>query len=550
MRTLERTDDLDQLLRMVRREGSLGEVLCWLGRRIGSGVAWVGGAGTVEAATPGFPRTVLSALHEQLDRLAVGRLAAATAQVNEVTVHIEAFGGRQPRPVLVTVSDVGLSREEAALASRAGGLLELLGRASQVDDSSHAYEEKARQMRFALLSALMAGEVTLARRMTTGNVPPLLRAKRVRVYLLHCPPVDRDVLARAYQDTSGYHESGLMVHCPAFKEHLICPVAEDVGAGGRLDLGEVLRRLVSRNPAYALGVSRVHPLDATAAAYGEALHALAVARNSPERLAAYCDQPSLVHVLPRRAALAWARAYVEPLQAVSKSTLAITRLALIFRRSTVARLLNISRNTVGAHCRRAEQILGLDLTDVGARAALNLALSLSSLHNDAQPDPGDTGQAASDLSELLITHPATAWAETCLRPLRDAEHRDLYATVRAWIEANTDAQQAAAHLGLSRNTVRARLRAAERLLDCDLLTTGSGIHDLVHALHAVTRHGAPPVPSGRPTTGAPGRSSGPPHAPAAAMEPTTGGFASETFISPLPRSEGLRASAKGTLSSS
>nr|WP_251982930.1 helix-turn-helix domain-containing protein [Streptomyces violaceusniger] len=51
------------------------------------------------------------------------------------------------------------------------------------------------------------------------------------------------------------------------------------------------------------------------------------------------------------------------------------------------------------------------------------------------------------------------------------------------MDANTDAQRTARHPGLSRNTVRAHLRAAEHLLSRDLLTTGSGIHDLVHALH-------------------------------------------------------------------
>ncbi|WP_308343741.1 helix-turn-helix domain-containing protein [Streptomyces sp. MK37H] len=66
--------------------------------------------------------------------------------------------------------------------------------------------------------------------------------------------------------------------------------------------------------------------------------------------------------------------------------------------------------------------------------------------------------------------------------------RDLHRTLRAWIDANTDAQRTARHLGLSRNTVRAHLRAAEHLLSRDLLTTGSGIHDLVHALHISGLH--------------------------------------------------------------
>ncbi|MFE7242960.1 hypothetical protein [Streptomyces sp. NPDC057580] len=48
--------------------------------------------------------------------------------------------------------------------------------------------------------ALMAGEPTLARRTTTGVVPPLLDADRLRVYLLRCPPTDRDPIMRAYRD--------------------------------------------------------------------------------------------------------------------------------------------------------------------------------------------------------------------------------------------------------------------------------------------------------------------------------------------------------------
>ena len=65
--------------------------------------------------------------------------------------------------------------------------------------------------------------------------------------------------------------------------------------------------------------------------------------------------------------------------------------------------------------------------------------------------------------------------------------------MEAWIDANTDAQRTAAQVGLSRNTVRAHLRAAERLLNRDLLTTGSGIHDLVHALRVTTAHRAHPT---------------------------------------------------------
>ncbi|MGX1907442.1 helix-turn-helix domain-containing protein [Streptomyces phaeochromogenes] len=490
MEALGQAESLDELLRLVRRHGSPTEVLRWLGRRIGADAAWIGRQGAVEAATAGFPRQVADELRDQVARLTHGRLAAATTQTGELEVHLEAFGAREPRPVLVTVSASPLPREAVLLASQAGGLVELMGRASEGDAGSRGYEAKAAQLRFAVLTALLAGDVTMARRMTTGDVPPLLNAERVRVHLLHCPPADRDRLARTYQDSSGYHGPGLMVNCPVFKEQLICPVAEDPELGGRFQQGEMLRRLVEENPGYALGVSRPHPLAATAEAYGEAVHALAVARNSPDRLAAYRGRPSLVHVLPRRAALAWARAYLEPLHDAPKPTVDVIRLAVTFTRSGVARLLHLSRTTVTAHCRRAEEALGIDLGEVRTRATLDLALSLSPL----QADPTDAVQpVAPPLGELLRTAPATAWAEPFLRPLHDTRHRGLYSTVEAWIDANTDAQRTAARVGLSRNTVRTHLRAAERLLNRDLLTTGSGIHDLVHALRVTTAHRAHPT---------------------------------------------------------
>ncbi|MGC5562704.1 helix-turn-helix domain-containing protein [Streptomyces sp. FR-108] len=493
-------EDVDELLRLVRRRGTPAQVLDWLGRRTGAHVAWIGREGTVEAATAGFPRRIADALTEQVERLAGGRLAAATARVGEREVRLEAFGGREPRPVLVTVSASALPREAAALASQAGGIVDLLSRASDADGGTRGYEAKAAQLRFAVLTALLAGDVTMARRMTTGDVPPLLNAERVRVHILHCPPADRDRLTRTYLDPSGYHGPGLMVNCPVFKEQLICPVAEDPELDGRFRQGEVLRRLVAENAGYALGVSRPHPLAATGEAYGEAVHALAVARNSPGRLAAYRGRPSLVHVLPRRAALAWARAYLEPLQALPKPTVDVVRLAVTFSRSGVARLLHLSRTTVTAHCRRAEEALGVDLGEVRTRATLDLALSLTAL----QADPADPAQTdpvqlvAPPLGELLRASPATAWAEIFLRPLRDTRHRDLWLTVETWIDANTDAQRTAARVGLSRNTVRAHLRAAERLLNRDLLTTGSGVHDLVHALRAAGGQRAhPPAESGR-----------------------------------------------------
>ncbi|MFE2024985.1 helix-turn-helix domain-containing protein [Streptomyces hygroscopicus] len=488
---------LDELLHEVRRQMSRGAgadprtVLDWLGRRIGADVALVGSAGAVEASTARFPREILPALEPTLTRLARGQMAAAATESGALQVRLEALGPRTPRPVLVVAGASAPTRGAASLVSHAGSVIALLDRAQDADTTFRGYQYKARQLRFAVFSALLAGDLTLARRMTTGAVPALLDVERLRVYLLHCPTEDRDWLAQTYQDRGGYHGTGLMVHCPAFEEHLICLVAEepDTGPEAAHGQGAVLRRLVRENPHYALGISSPYPLGATAEAYGQAVHALAAARHTPERVAAYLGRTPLMPLLSPSDAGTWARALLRPLGSTPRVTLDITRLAVTFPRSAVARLLDISRNTVSHHLRRVETALGLDLGDVRTRAALDLAFCLASGQPEGGPD-AEHGRAVPTLDELLGTEPAHAWAREFLRPLRDTRGRDLHTTLRAWIDANTDAQRTARHLGLSRNTVRAHLRAAEHLLGRDLLTTGSGIHDLVHALHIIGLHPA------------------------------------------------------------
>ncbi|MGW7090213.1 helix-turn-helix domain-containing protein [Streptomyces sp. NPDC054871] len=488
------------LLREVRRQASceagpdVGKILDWLHQQTGVDAAVIAeDAGTVESATAGFPRKVLAPLAGLLGRLSGGHLAAAATQAEELHVRCEALGPHGPRPVLVVVSRSEPTPQTVALMSHTGSVLALLRHAEAGDRTRRVYHDKARQLRFAVLHGLLAGGPLLARRMTTGAVPPLLDADRLRIHLLRCPSADRDRIAQTHQDPSGYHGTALMVHCPVFKEHLICLIAEDEneyeGQGEAKDegassdggdgspargLGDVLRRLVRDNPRYALGVSGVQPLYATAEAYTQATHALAAARTTADRVAFHHGQTSLTGVLPPQPALAWARALLRPLDNAPKTSADITRLAITTSRSGVARLLGLSRNTVTAHLRRAQQALGQDLADVRFRADVHLALTLTSSCPIPEPDL----QRPPTLDDLLSTESAVAWAQTVLRPLQ-ARHRH---TLQTWIDANADAQQAAYRMNISRNTVRAHLRTAEAALGLDLLTTSTGTHDVVHAL--------------------------------------------------------------------
>lgn len=482
-------DRLDRLLHETRRQiardtgPDVQRILDWLHRQTGAHIALVlDGAGTVGLATTGFPREILPPLAPLLARVSGGRVAAAATEAGRLHVRCEALGADEARHVLVAAAESELSREESALISHAGSVVALLRRADDGERLRRGFQRKARQMRFAVFQTLLAGDEVLARRMTTGSVPPLLEADRLRIHLLHCPPADRDRISQAFQDHSGYHGRDLMVHCPAFKEHLICLVADRPGErdaagsdGQAVDLGEELRRLVRDNPGYALGISGPHPLGATAAAYGQAAHALAAARTTPGNVVFYQGQTSLEGVLPRGPALAWARTVLRPLDSLPATTVEITRSLMSAPRAAVARLLGLSRNTVRAHIARAERALGLDLADARSRAVVNLALALTGAH--AAPEPEDR-QPSPTLDRLLRTERADVWARTFLRPLHDPQRRSL----QAWIAANTDARQAAQDLGISRNTVRTHLRTAEARLARDLLTTGSGVHDVVLAL--------------------------------------------------------------------
>nr|WP_158710969.1 helix-turn-helix domain-containing protein [Streptomyces albus] len=466
----------------------------WLGRQLGAEIALVDRSGTVEVSTARFPADVVGGLQPVPARLADGQLAATASQTGPYHVRCEALGRRVPRPVLVVAGPRPLTREALALTSHVGALVEVVRRARRADDLALRHQRAAARLRLAILAALMTGEPTLARRMTAGAVPPLLDAGRLRVHLLRCPPSHRGRLIDAYEDESGYHGRGLMVRCPVYDDHLVCLLPPDDGAGQADDeahraddgLAASLRALVRDNPDYALGISASVPLPATAQAYDQARHALAVACHTPERVADYHGRPPLAGLLPRREALAWARALLGPIRAAPRLTLDITSLALHFPRSGVARLLDVSRNTVTAHLRRVQDALGLDLRDPRSRAELALALAIS----DLPPPEGngvDERPPTPSLDALLSTEAAVTWARAFLQPLRSGADHAVHRTLRAWIEAGTDAQRTARHLGISRATVRAHLRTAEQLLQRTLLIPGPGTHDLVHAFRIADR---------------------------------------------------------------
>ncbi len=494
---------LDELLpvlgRVARRpesDAGFGEVVGWLRRRFDVEIALVGPGGAVAVATSGFPAEVRNQVEPTVARLAGGELASVATRAGGFDVSLEAFGTTSPRSVLMVASAHLPGRDAVAVASHTGSLLAALHRAREADRVQAAYQRKAHQVRLAVFMALMAGDVTLARRISAGAVPPLLAAGRIRVCLLRCPPADRDRIAQASADETGFHGRGLLVRCPVYDEHLVGVAGEnddeppDAGPRG---LPALLHALVRDNPRYALGVSRPYALDRTAEAYEHARHALAAARTTGGRVAVFQGTPSLEPHLPPEPAHRWARCLLQPLESTPQLTADITRLVLQFPRSRVGNLLGVHRNTVTAHLKQAQRALDVDLNDIGSRAVLDLALRITSSaagHPAAQAPAADRAELRSLARALCAAAGpvSRAWATGFLEPLHD--HRDadvLLGTLTAWVEDDADAQSTARRLGISRNTVRTRLQTAQRLLSRDLLTAPSGLHDLVHSLHLTGR---------------------------------------------------------------
>ncbi|QEU96729.1 hypothetical protein [Streptomyces kanamyceticus] len=201
---------LNGLMCEVRRQVSRGadpdvrRILDWAHQQTGAEIALIASdAHAVEVSGPGFPRAVLRPVAELLARLSGGELATTVTYTGGLHLRCEALGSQEPHPVLVAAGRTELSPEAAALLAHAGTALTLLRQARGSYRIRRNYRDKARQLRFAVLQALLTGGPTPARRMTVGAVPPLLEADRLRLYLLHCPPGERDRLALAHQDPSG-----------------------------------------------------------------------------------------------------------------------------------------------------------------------------------------------------------------------------------------------------------------------------------------------------------------------------------------------------------
>jgi hypothetical protein len=464
-------DLLDQL-RPAGRD--LGRLVAWLARSTRASVCLRDARGTLLAGEP------LPLDAEVVADVAAGRVAAAALQ--DGARHVRLVGIRQPGPdpaaraVLAAARPAPFDRHTTEILGHTASVLELLLRERELADAGRRLRRATADLRLAILQLLMVEDTVSARRVAAGLWPGLLEEDSAHVYVIEGAATERDRIADAC--LSATDGTALVVRCPAVDEHVIV-VGPSPEVEGRL------RSLVADRPGTFLGGSRRQRLALTAAAYGQAVTALAVARFRPDRAAVYAERPRPARLMDPAALRAWSTAVLRPLDVlpyhVRAELLATTRLGLEFTAVSAAKVLGVSRNTVRARMDRVAALLGADLSALTVRAAVHVALNTEAAHGSydatgTAPDPS----APVRFADLLGTRALRSWAEALLGRL-DGDGRDLRGTLRAWLAAGANAEHAAEARGVHAQTVREHVRAAEPVLERRLLTGGTDLYEVVLA---------------------------------------------------------------------
>ncbi|MFC9158691.1 helix-turn-helix domain-containing protein [Streptomyces bauhiniae] len=409
--------------------------------------------------------------------IATGRISAAALEDGGRHVHL--VGIRHPGPgraagaVLTVARPEPFDRRAAEIVHRTAGVLGLLLREGELARSARRLRRASADLRLAILQLLMVEDVVSARRVAAGLWPGLLEQDTARVYVVEGSPAGRDALAEECADVT--EGRALVVRCPAMDGHVIVVSPASTP-------GERLRALVADRPGTHLGGSLHQRLARTATAYGQAISALAVARFSPGRSAVYAERTHPERLLDPAALRTWSARTLRPLDTLPHHTraelLATTRLGLDFTAVSAAKVLGVSRNTVRARMDRLQTLLDTDLTDLTTRTAVRLALLTEAAHGPY--DPGTAPHTGPRFTDLLDSPALRDWARDLLGRL-DADGRDLRATLSAWIAAGANAERAAKQRGVHAQTVREHVRAAEPVLERQLLAGGSDLYEVVLA---------------------------------------------------------------------
>ncbi|MFJ9833141.1 helix-turn-helix domain-containing protein [Streptomyces sp. NPDC101169] len=454
----------------------------WLGQALRAKVCLQDAHGGLLAGEP-IPLDA-AVLHD----MAGGRISSAALDDGDRRLRMVAVRHRDrgAGAVLAVARAEPFDRRAAELVNRAAGVLELLLRHRELTHAGRRLRRATADLRLAILQLLMVEDIVSARRVAAGLWPGLLEGDTARVYVVESAPAERDALADACADAT--EGQALVVRCPAMDGHVIV-VSPEPTAGQRL------RSLLDGRSGIFLGGSLRQRLARTATAYGQAVSALAVARCRPDRTAVYAERTHPERLMDPAALHAWSAGVLRPLDTLPHHTraelLATTRLGLEFTAVAAAKVLGVSRNTVRARMDRVETLTGMDFSGLSTRAVVRLALNSEAARGPYDPGGTAPAPAAGDrLGDLLAPPALRGWAGDLLGRL-DGDGRDLRRTLRAWLAADANAERAARELGVHAQTVREHVRAAEPVLERQLLTGGSDLYEVVLA-HLAT--GALTVP--------------------------------------------------------
>ncbi|MEU6571382.1 helix-turn-helix domain-containing protein [Streptomyces parvulus] len=479
----------EELLDHLRPAGRDPErVLAWLAGAAGADVSLQDGTGRLLAGT----RLPLDAA--LLADIGGGRIASAALEDAGRQVRLVRVDRSRPASaaVLAVARADPFDRRTSDIVTHTAQVLELLLAGHESAAAGHRLRRATSDLRLAILQLLMVEDTVSARRVAAGLWPGLLDTDTACVYVVESGPGERDRLAE--ECVSATAERALVVRCPAMDGHVIVLAPRD-------SAGRELRSLVGGLPGVFLGGSARQGLARTAAAYGQAVSALAVARFRPEQAAVYAERTRPELLMEPAALYDWTARVLSPLDALPHHTraelLATTRLGLEFTAVNTAKILGVSRNTVRARMDRVEGLLRTDFADLTVRAAVHLALNAQV--GLAEPPAGAApgGPGAAGLTDLLSGPPLRTWAGDLLGRL-DPDARDLRRTLRTWIAVGGNAERAAERLGMHAQTVREHVRSAEPVLERQLLAAGSDLYEVVLAHLAEGTLGGPTLPRTKP----------------------------------------------------
>ncbi|WP_411102743.1 helix-turn-helix domain-containing protein [Streptomyces sp. cmx-4-9] len=483
-------------------------MLEWLAVRLGG---WTGVLDTVEARGPGL------AVRAAAEMAARRARSAVLHDGGSVALLFALEDGRALAAVLQRQHHPGA----AALLADAAVPLALVLRAEEAGRREERAELAESRAREAVLHLLMNGRISTAHQIAGALGPPL--PEPMRMYVVECRPGSRAEVTRLCEELTG--GQAWIVRCPVYVRHLI--VFVPAGPVAAADHDPLAAALVDAARDCTVGVSGERFLREAPDAYGQAFHALAVARGRDERHARFGPGPELA-LAAHDAAAGWAQTVLAPLhgyeprrlQDPGAQELRATAHAWLNFTSHATRLLKIHRNTLAGRLRLIEEVLGLDLTRLPDQAALSLALRLTpgaarpgagagseptpppETPPERGPDPRPAGgpAAAAGAAALLTAPPPdlkaalddvlrdprlTAWARTHLGPLAGAgAPPGARTTLRTWLDHDAQLVPTAAALGISVPGARKRLTRIEAVLERSLLQCPSTRHDLWLAYRA------------------------------------------------------------------